>query len=177
LTTTDQLNFFGLLSYATSTDLDAAFPVGDAYTFTARGGSFAGESGTLPINADNYPAIPYLAGDTLRRAKKINPNADFTLNLGYTSTGAPSTEIKLAILPLGQHSKSSQSLYQEYVVGGTTPSFVIPQTVIDSLETGVVYTAELINFNTSDITSSGSWTLAGTFDGWESVTVFHFEVQ
>jgi hypothetical protein len=177
LTTTDQQNFFGLLAYATSTNLDAAFPVGDAYTFTARGGSFAGESGTLPINADNYPAIPYLIDNSFREAKQINPNADFTLNLGYTTTGAPSTEIKLVILPLGQGTRSTQSLYQEYVVGGTTPSFVIPQAIIDSLETGVVYTAELINFNTSDIPSSGSWPLAATFDGWESATFFHLEVQ
>ena len=177
LATTDQQNFFGLHSYMTSTDLDAAFPVGDAYTFTARGGSLAGQSATLPINADNYPAMPYLIGNSFRQAKNINPNADFTLNVGYTSTGAPSTEIKLVILPLGQGSKSTQSLYQEYVVGGTTPSFIIPQTVIASLETGVVYTAQLINFNTSDIPSSGSWPLAATFDGWESVTIFHLEVQ
>lgn len=177
LTTTDQQNFFGLFSYATSTDLDAAFPVGDAYTFTARGGSLKGESATLPINADNYPAIPYLIGNSFRQAKNINPNADFTLNLGYTSTGAPSTEIKLVILPLGQGRTSTQSLYQEYVVGGTTSSFVIPQAVLASLQTGVVYRAQLINFNTSDIASSGSWPLATTFDGWESVTIFNLEVQ
>jgi hypothetical protein len=177
LKTTDEQNYFGLFSYATSTDLDAAFPVGDAYTFTARGGSLAGESDTLPINADNYPAIPYLIGNSFRQAKKINPNADFTLNVGYTSTGAASTEVKLIILPLGKGPKSNQSLYQEFVLGGTTSSFVIPQTVIDSLETGVVYTAELINFNTSDIPSSGSFSSATNFDGWESATVFPLEVQ
>jgi hypothetical protein len=177
LTTTDQQDFVGLLSYATSTDLDAAFPVGDAYTFTARGGSLAGQSDTLPINADNYPAIPYLVGNGFRRAQKINPNSDFTLNLGYTSTGAPSTEIKLVILPLGQRTRSTQALYQEFVLGGTTPSFVIPQAVIDSLETGAVYTAQLVNFNTSNIPSSGSFARAGNFDGWESVTFFHIKVQ
>ncbi|MFY9988952.1 MAG: hypothetical protein WAK31_29630 [Chthoniobacterales bacterium] len=64
--------FFGIALYKTHTALTAAFPVGDAYKFTAHGGSLQGESDDLPINADAYNETSVTTGGSFSSAENFD---------------------------------------------------------------------------------------------------------
>jgi hypothetical protein len=171
MTSSDGQNFGGSNFYKTLKDLDKEFPVGDAYTFTAVGGTLSGESDSLPINADDFPAQIYLTGNGLTDAKKISPNADFTLNLGYAAEGAASTSVSLALFD----ADGNQVYVLEATAGST--SITIPQSELDSLTADTYYTAQISNFNTSDVGSTGAFSSAPDSDGWVASTLFKFRVK
>jgi hypothetical protein len=170
LTSSDGQNFAGSNFYKTLKDLDKEFPVGDAYTFTAVGGTLNGESDSLPINADDFPAQIYLTGTGLTDAKKINPNADFTLNLGYAE-GAASTGVTISLFD-----SDGNDVYNLTVAAGST-SITIPQSELDSLAADTYYTAQITNFNDSDVGSTGAFSSAPDSEGWVTSTLFKFRVK
>jgi hypothetical protein len=169
--TSDSQYFTDSVFYKTSTDLDRAFPPGDAYTFTAHGGELRNQSGSLPIGADAYPVAAYLTGKGLTEAENINPDADFTLNIGYGSTGATPTSLALTLYAPGEG-----LIYSQPEPAGTT-SFTIPQSEIDLLTPGVEYSAQIAVFNVSQIPATGSFSTASASVGWLSTTIFTVEVQ
>jgi hypothetical protein len=163
-------NFGKSIFFKTLTDLNKEFPVGDAYTFTVVGGSLNGEFGALPIEADAFPQVPYLLGAELTELQNLSADSTVTLNIGYGDAGATSTAVTFAIF---------DTTGQIYLLNGSagTTSFVIPSSEISQLATGVKYTGQLTTFNTSEVTSTGSFTTAANSDGWCSSTNFTIEVQ
>jgi hypothetical protein len=169
--TSDSQYFGDSVFYKTSADLDRAFPPGDAYTFTAHGGELRKQSGSLPIGADAYPVAAYLTGKGLTEAKNINPDSDFTVNVGYGTTGATPTTVALAI-----YAPDGELIYNQAEPTGTT-IFTIPQSEIDEMTQGVEYSAQIAVFNVSQIPPTGSFSTASSSVGWLSTTIFTIEVQ
>ena|ERR1700722_16022338 len=170
LDSSDGQNFGGSNFYKTRKDLDAAFPTKHQYQFTAVGGSLNGESDKLPIKKDAYAPVLYLLGTGLTDAEELNPNSDFTINLGTSGHGAAATQVSFAIYG------TEGLIYVQDSPAGTT-SFTIPQATIESLTPGVYYSAQIANFNTSDVKSKGSFGTAPDVDGWVSTTTFRIRVK
>ena len=171
LTSSGGQNFAGSIFYTSKQALDAGFPVGDNYLFTAVGGSLGGESDQLPIMTAAYPPILYLPGTELAKVSHIRPNLKLTFTFASSGTGAAPTLVSFAILD-----SSGAVIYEQYAAVGTT-SFTIPKSEIDALTPGTNYTGELSNFNTKDVGSSGSFSTAADSDGFVSSTLFRFRVK
>lgn len=158
------------VSFTDLTALDKKFPVGDAYTFKAKGGKLNGESGSLPIQADAFPAVLYLTGQELTQLKDITPDSTVTINFAYGASGAASTDLYFTIYD------GSKVVYRQEIAVGAT-SFYIASSDISQLKSGFLYKAELANYNTSSVTSTGSFTAAESVVGWVTTTAFGFRVH
>lgn len=158
------------VSFTDLTALDKKFPVGDAYTFKAKGGTLNGESGSLPIQANAFPAVLYLTGQEFTQLKDITPDSTVTINFAYGASGAASTGLWFTIYD------GSKVVYRQEIAVGAT-SFYIPSSDMSELKSGFLYKAELANYNTSSVTSTGSFTAAESVVGWVTTTTFGFRVH
>jgi hypothetical protein len=93
----DGVNFSGEKFFKSEAAMNAAFPAGGSYLFTAVGGSLGGQSDSIPVFSNDYPAIAYLPGEMLREVSGIDSKADFILDLAFSSEGAASTNVNFAI--------------------------------------------------------------------------------
>jgi hypothetical protein len=166
--------FFGIALYKTHTALNAAFPVGDAYKFTAHGGSLQGESNDLPINADAYPQIAYLIDGGLKAARNASSTSDLTLTWKFNGIGPASTNVSFAIgskpfvIP-------TQGYWSDFVGAGHT-TVTIPYTVLANMLPNIDYYGMIVNYNESSVTTGGSFSSAENFDGFQSITYFVLRV-
>lgn len=158
------------VSFTDLTALDRKFPVGDAYTFKAKGGKLNGESGSLPIQADAFPAVLYLTGQEVTQLKDITPDSTVTIKFAYGASGAASTELYFTIYD------GSKVVYRQEIAVGAT-SFYIPSSDMSQLKSGFLYKAELANYNSSPVTSTGSFTAADSIVGWITTTAFGFRIH
>jgi hypothetical protein len=173
LTTTDGTNFYGSIGYNTRQLLDAGFPVGDAYTFTAVGGTLNGESGHLPIQADAYPQIPYLTGTSFTQASEITPNTSITLHFARHGKFVHISQTALGIFSTG----NSATTYYFATAAASATSFKIPASVVASLTPGVTYVGQVEVFNQKVVKSTGSFTSASNDDGFVTITTFPVKVK
>lgn len=171
LTSTDGLHFAGSNFYDSLAALNAAFPVGSTYKFAAVGGTLNGDSDNLHIIADAFPPIPYLTGLEFTRLSKLKPDTAVTINLALSGSSA-STGVNFAIFS----SDGSTLLYVLDAPAGTT-SFKIPRKEINALTPGVAYQGQIDTFNLKDVKSTGSFSSAPDYDGFETATSFPFEVE
>jgi hypothetical protein len=167
----DGVNFSGEKFFKSEAAMNAAFPAGGSYLFTAVGGSLGGQSDSIPVFSNDYPAIAYLPGEMLREVSGIDSKADFILDLAFSSEGAASTNVNFAI-----YTTSGELIYVIESGGGTT-SFTIPQSEIDSLTPGVDYIGQIDNFHVTDVQTSGPFASAATSDGFDSITDFTLRVK
>jgi hypothetical protein len=163
-------DFGGFFFYKSLGKLNAAFPAGDAYKFTAVGGPLNGESDNLPILADAFPKLLYLTGNVLTAASNISPNAAFTLKFRTAGKGAAETYIGFLVFLNGQQ------VYSQYTTAGKT-SLTFPQSAIDSLTPGVDYVAELESFNDQTVKTTGSFSGAKNNVGFVRDTQFPLRVK
>lgn len=172
LTTTDGTTFFGTIGFNTSQLLDAGFPVGDAYTFTAVGGTLNGESGHLPIQADAYPQIPYLTGTSFTQAAEIKPNTSLTIHFARHGK-----LVHISQVALGIFSTDYSTTYLFTTASASATSFKIPASVVNSLTPGVTYAGQVEVFNQKAVKSTGSFTSASNDDGFVTITTFPVKVK
>ena len=163
-------SFGGSNFYSTKGALDAAFTAGDTYIFAANGGNLDGQSGTLPIGADAYPAVLFLTGNGYSASMAVSPGSSDTLELGASGGEASATALSFDL-----YDPSGDDIYTQRLAAGTT-SLTIPQSEIDSLTPGVLYNANLSNFNTGSVDATGDFTNAPNSDGFVSTSGFGFEV-
>jgi hypothetical protein len=171
-TTDAPTSFVGNEFFNTKADLDAAFTGGDDYTFTTKGGTFDGESETLPIPDDFYPGIVYLTGTNLTDATHVSPNADFTFDIGYSGDNSGSTGLNFSF------EDSSGNGVAGFAANGLpagTASYTLSQSQIDSLVPGEIYTASFSNFEALTENPSGDFD-AYYSDAFVSTSSFDFEV-
>jgi hypothetical protein len=151
--------------------LDKKFPVGDAYTFKAKGGELNGESGALPIQANAFPAVAYLTGNELTELKDLSLGSNVTVNFAVGTSGAASTGFSLAIY-------DKDALIYSQNASADATSITIPAYVLSSvMKAGVLYQGQLANYNTSEVTATGSFTGATNSDGWVTTTTFGIKVK
>lgn len=161
--------FAGSNFYSTKSAMDSDFAPGDNYTFTAIGGNLDGQTDSLPIGSDAYPLVPYLTGTGFNDALALNPNADYTFNIGYAGTGTDTGTGFTLFDPSGNNI---------YEVGGVSEqsSFTLTSSFLQSLTPGATYTAELTDFNTADETTTGDFSGAQNSDGFCQSTTFNLMV-
>ena len=164
--------FFGTIGFNTSQLLDAGFPVGDAYTFTAVGGTLNGQSGHLPIQADAYPQIPYLTGTSFTQAAAIKPNTSLTIHFGRHGK-----LVHISQVALGIFSTDYSTTYMFTTASASATSFKIPASVVNSLTPGVTYAGQVEVFNQKNVKSTGSFTSASNDDGFVTITTFPVKVK
>jgi hypothetical protein len=149
--------------------MDAAFPSGGAFTFTANGGSLGGESDSLPVRPDNYGREMYLTGTGINDAMNLNSSSGHTFDIGYTGTGL-STSTCFAIL-----NSSNQFIYD---VSGTAAqsSYALSSAFLETLAPGEQYRGELVDFNDVGVLTHGSFSGAPNSDVFAQSTTFCIEV-
>ena len=172
LTTTDGTYYSGSIGFNTKQLLDAGFPVGDAYTFAAVGGTLSGESDNLPILANAYPQIPYLTGTSFTQASEIKPNTSLTIHF---AKHGKAVHISYAALGIWSTDYSTQYLWKTASASAT--SFKIPVSVLNLLTPGVSYVGQVEVFNLKHEKTTGSFGTAGNGDGFVTITTFPVKVQ
>jgi hypothetical protein len=171
-TTTDGTYFHGSKNYNTSQLLDAGFPVGDAYTFTAVGGTLNGQSDNMPILADAYPQIPYLTGTSFTQAAEIKPNTSLTIHFGKHGKAVHISETAVGIW-----STDYSTQYYWKSASASATSFKIPASVVNSLTPGVTYVGHVEIYNLKDEKTTGSFASASDGDGFVTITTFPVKVK
>jgi hypothetical protein len=176
-------SFGGLSSsYPNEDAMNTDFPPGSTYSISVTGGSLDGQAGSLPNPQDYYPDQIYVTGSGITDALAINPNATFTLNVGYTTTGTESN------LP-----SSGYNNYQEFAIfdpssgfiytvtnsspGQSSSAFTVPSSFLQTLTAGDSYLGQLTDFNTYSPGSSGDFSGADVSDGFTQTTTFDFVVE
>lgn len=171
-TTSDGTYFFGSNNYNSLRALNAAFPVGSTYTFTAVGGTLNGESDHMHIPPDDFPQIPYLTGEDFTKVSEIAPNTSFTIHFARHGTVVPVSQAAVAI-----YSADYSTQYYFKSAAASTISFKIPASVLAKLTPGVSCIGQIFLFNLKDVKTTGSFASASDGDGFVTITKFTVKVQ
>jgi len=149
--------------YSSISDLNAAYPAGSNYVFTAVGGNLAGDTDSLPVAADAYAPTLVLTGTTYDSLQNLDATAGVNINYAPLGGGANtgSTDVSLTIVD------SSNDVV--YSTDGGTGDFFIPG---GTLKSGSVYSAQLANFNTLNIATAGDFAGVNNSDGFVTSTLF-----
>ena len=118
--------------------------------------------------------IAYLIDGGLKKAKNASPTSDLTLTWKFDGVGPASTNVSFAIgskpfiIP-------TQGYWSQFLgVGQVTVT--IPDTVLADMLPNTDYYGMIVNYNETSFTTSGSFSSAENFDGFQSITYFILRV-
>jgi hypothetical protein len=156
-------------TYINSTQRDADFPSGAAYSFSVSGGTLGNATASLQTGSLQLfsSTIPYFNGNTFDRLQNLAPNSSFlfTFNAHAVNPNAANSVNFLQIWDLDSNTRAFLTNFAP-----TTTSYLLPA---GTLQGGRNYLAQIF-FNNRRFTSNAGFNGATAVDDYQMATVAQF---
>ncbi len=169
LTSSPGNNFNYAATFASQAAMDAAFPLGNPYTFQISGGTLGTQSASLntPATALNS-VIPFLTGSSYTQLQGLNPATPDTIGINGFAPVTGTTE-SFAFFTITRQSDNAIVFQQGFLSPSTTSVFVAANT----LAPGTAYNIDL-DYSSRITTPNAGFGTGTSLIGFEQRTEIGF---
>jgi hypothetical protein len=162
-------NFNYAASFPTQAAMNAAFPLGNPYTFQISGGNLGTQSSALNTPGTAlFSAIPFLTGSSYSQLQGLNPALPDTIGINGFTPLAGTTDSS-AFFTITRQSDNAVVFQQSFLSPSTTSIFVAANT----LAAGSAYNIDL-DYSSRITTTNAGFGNASSIIGFEQRTEIGF---
>jgi hypothetical protein len=162
-------NFNYAASFPTQAAMNAAFPLGNPYTFQISGGNLGTQSSALNMPGTAlFSAIPFLTGSSYSQLQSLNPALPDTIGINGFTPLAGTTDSS-AFFTITRQSDNAVVFQQSFLSPSTTSIFVAANT----LAAGSAYNIDL-DYSSRITTTNAGFGNASSIIGFEQRTEIGF---